>query len=156
MFITIIQGLIFVLYVSFLLVRFKKPLPSISDSWYELSDPINNLFTLFCWSIGFLMFFQMNGSTPFFFFSGAGLCFTGAARAFRLEKTTERRVHLIGAASCIIFALFGLIFERNSIISAGLFAIITGLLVIFNVKNKTWWIEISAFAGILLGLLLTS
>jgi hypothetical protein len=156
MVITIIQGLIFILYVSFLLVRFKKPLPSISDSWYELPDPINNLFTLFCWSIGFLMFFQMDGSTPFFFFSGAGLCFTGTATMFRLEKSTEQRIHFIGAAACVFFALIGLLVERHYwlpmiFVCLGIFWCTSE-----NFKNKIWWIEIVAFISIFIGLLTTS
>ena len=148
--ITIIQAMIFIAYIAFLLIKFKRIWPSISDSWYELKGLQKSLFTLFCWSIGFLMFFQTDGSTGFFFLSGAGLCFTGAAAMFR-EKMTKT-VHFAGAIASVLGAFMALYFERGSIYPV----IVFGLSVIFihRIKNHIWWIEISAFACILYGLLI--
>lgn len=148
--ITLIQIAIFVSYVVFLLVRFKKPLPSISESWYELVGIEKNLFTLFCFSIGFLMLFQMDGTTPLFFFSGAGIIFTGAAAAFKESMT--RTVHTTGAIACIAFGLAALYFERGVIYPASVFCVVAFLINILPIKNRVWWIEILAFACIAGGL----
>lgn len=151
---TIAQGLIFISYITFLLIKFGKPLPSISDSWYQLPKNYKPLFTLFCWSLGFTMLFQTDGTTPAFFFSGAGLCFVGAATMFKSDKTTAL-VHSIGAIVCIVSALIGLWVERDMFLPIFLFGASASILSLKSIKltNKTWWIEIIAFVFILIGLL---
>lgn len=150
---TTIQAAIFLSYISFLLIRFKKPLPSISDSWYMLVGKEKGLFTLFCLSIGFLMFFQMDGTNPFFFFSGAGLIFTGTAAAFKEKQV--KTVHLIGAVACIVFGLVALLYERNTIIPMVFFVGVGLLIWLLPIKNRVWWIEILAFTCICGGLYTT-
>ena len=150
---TIIQAAIFLSYITFLLIRFKKPLPSISDSWYELVGKEKILFTLFCFSIGFLMFFQMDGTNPLFFFSGAGLIFTGTAAAFKEKQV--KTVHTIGAITCIVFGLAALAYERNTIIPSLVFVGIGFLMYLYPIKNRVWWIEILAFTCICGGLYAT-
>lgn len=152
--IIIIQTIIFITYISFLLIKFKKVLPSISDSWYMLKTPTNSLFTLFCFSIGLLMPFHILGYYPFLFFlSGAGLCFTGAATMFKDNKLTKK-VHYIGAVFCILFAFLGIGFEYNYWLPLILYLISVILSKLFNVNNFIWWIEIYAFVFIVLGLLI--
>jgi len=148
--ITLIQTLIFVSYIGFLLVKFKRPLSSISDSWYKLDGNLKHLFTAFCWSLGFLQLFQTDGSSGFFFLAGAGLIFTGAATAFKESMTGT--IHFIGAYTCIISSLVALIVERNNYIPAILFGIVAIILYALKIKNRTWWVEIAAFACILIGL----
>lgn len=153
---TIVQGIIFLSYITFLLIKFGKPLPSISDSWYELKG-LSYLFTLFCFSLGITMVFQSN-ETILFFLSGAGLCFTGVATAFKsITDTTMKKVHFLGAAVCIIFALIGVGVERGSFIPLGLFGISATIMEFIDINktftNKIWWTEIAAFICIILGLL---
>lgn len=149
--ITILQGLIFTLYVGFIFIRLKKIPSSISESWYLLNNKERNLFTLFCWSIGFLMLFQTNGNTPLFFLSGAGLCFVGAATMFKEELTST--VHFTGATIGILSAFAGLIFERECLSPFILFSLIVTYILIWEIENRTFWIEIAAFVSIFMGLL---
>ena len=147
----IIQGVIFVSYITFLLIKFKHPLSSISDSWYELKGWHKQLFVAFCWSIGFLMSFQADKSL-WFFFSGAGLLYTGAAANFKDKMTGT--IHSIGAYSCIILAFVGISITKHTFILDILFILSYLALNLFKAKNRTWWIEIIAFVLILTGLLI--
>jgi len=148
---TIIQAIIFISYVTFLMIKFKGPLPSISDSWYELDGLYKSLFTWFCWGLGFLMLFQTDGTSAMFFLSGAGLCFVGAATMFKESMT--KTVHFTGAAIGIISALIGIWIERGSNIPLIIWLIFCVLFEISKVPNKTWWIEIIAFFAIIFGLI---
>jgi hypothetical protein len=158
MVLSIIQILIFVSYITFILIKFGV-LPSISESWYRLRDLGGvwySLFTWFCWTLGFTMLFQTNGNTPLFFLSGVGLCAVGAATMFKLKDDIQPYIHSIGAAIGIISALIGLGVERHAWLPLVDFIILAVILYIFVDKNKTWWIEILAFLSIGLGLLFTS
>lgn len=147
---TIFQGLVFVLYVGFLMIKFKGPLPSISDSWYRLQGLEKSFFTWFTWMIGFPLFFQTNGSTALFFVAGAGLCLVGVATMFKLKDDIQPYLHFAGALLGILGSLVGIGVERGGWPPLVLFCIATlGLL---KVKNHTWWIEIAAFVAILFGL----
>lgn len=153
MILTIIQCLIFVVYITFIWIKFKGPLLSISDSWYRLGEPLNGLFTLFCFSIGILMPFHIIGIFPIFFFlSGVGLCFTGAATMFKDDKMTSF-VHYLGAIICVVCGLMGIGFELNNWIPIIIFIISTSLIILLKIKNYIWWIEITAFICIISGLL---
>lgn len=155
---TLVQGVIFILYVSFLCIKFDGPLPSISDSWYRLKDLGGvwySLFTWFCALIGFLMFFQTNDTAPYLFFlSGSGLLFVGVATMFKEIDNIEPYIHFIGAACCIIFGLIGIGVERGHWLPMIVFSILTSLIKLFKVSNSTWWVEIVAFICILVGLLI--
>lgn len=153
MILTLIQATIFISYVTFLMIKFKGPLPSISESWYRLDGLYKSLFTWFCWGIGFLMLYQTNTTTPFFFLSGMGLCFVGAATMFRSFNKNATIIHFTGAVFGILFSLAGLYFERHTILPFVIFLFISSLLYLFKIKNRTWWIEIAAFASIIYGLL---
>lgn len=157
---TLTQGLIFLSYITFLVIKFKGPIPSISDSWYELiklGGVWYSLFTWFCLTIGVLMFFQTNGKFPaLFFISGAGLCLVGVITQFMSKDKIDPWVHFTGAGLCILGALIGIGVERGSWIPLIVWAALTGLIEFLpNFKNKTWWVEISAFSCILGGLLLS-
>lgn len=152
MIITILQALFFITFIGYALIKLKKIPSSISESWYLLGDNNRILFTLFCWSIGFLMFFQTNGSSPLFFISGAALFFVGAAAAFKQKMT--RDVHVVSAIVLIASALAGILVEREFLAPSIAFGIIGGGLYILKPNNKTFWIEIVAFASIIFGLLL--
>lgn len=149
---TLIQGLIFVLYISFLMIKFKGPLESISDSWYKLGKPLKYLFTLFTSSLGVLMFYQ-GGGDIWFVISGAGLSFVGFSTAFKDYKTITPIVHTLGAGIGIVFALLGIGFQSTWIplIVFLLLAILINS--ILKIKNRTWWIEIIAFLCVIIGLL---
>jgi hypothetical protein len=146
---TLIMAVIVMAFIILILLECKRILPSISDSWYELKGWKKHLFTLFCWSLGFLMFFQTDSSTAFFFLSGAGLCFTGAASMFKERMT--KAVHYIGAGLSILMAFMAIIFERHNIDPLLFFGL--SMLFIYDIKNRIWWIEVSACICILYGLI---
>lgn len=153
---TIIQTIVFVSYVTFILIKFKQILPSISESWYRLRDLGGvwySLFTWFCWGLAFAMPFQTNDVAPYLFIlSGAGLALVGTATMFKsITDKLQGKLHTIGAAIGIICALTGIWVERGSFIPLVVFVISAIILSLFNVKNKTWWIEIAAFVSILYG-----
>lgn len=150
--ITILQGITFISYVTFILLKFGV-LPSISESWYRLKGLQKSLFTWFCWILGGLMLFQTNGETGLFFCSGGGLLFVGAAAMFKTDEAKSNYIHPLGAIFGILGALAGIYVERHSFIPFGVFVFISVLIAIFIDKNKTWWIEMTAFTTILLGLL---
>ena len=155
--ITIIQALVFISYVTFLLIKFKGPLTSISDSWYKLGGfdgKLSFLFTLFCWGIAIPMLFQ-GQSTALFFLSGAGLSFVGVATMFKSTNDITPYIHFIGAGIGIIFALIGIGVERFTWIPLISFAVLSLLLKLLKVNNIVWWIEIVAFISIVFGLFLT-
>jgi uncharacterized membrane protein HdeD (DUF308 family) len=158
---TLTQGIIFLLYVTFLVIKFKGPLPSISDSWYELKKLGGvwySLFTWFCYSLGVLMFFQTNGTAPaLFFISGAGLCFVGVATQFMAKESIEPWIHFTGVALCVLGALVGIGVERHNWLPLTGWAFSTAIIEVLhpNLKNKTWWVEIAAFTFIIIGLLFT-
>lgn len=152
---TFIQLSIFLIYVTYIVIKFGV-LSSISDSWYVLEANKRNsgvLFTFFCWSLGFLMFFQTTGETGLFFLSGAGICFTGAATMFKTTDAHTKQIHFGGAIACIIGALIGLYIEYHLLIPILLFVVGTILTYIFVKRNTIWWIEIISFASIGLGLI---
>ncbi len=153
--ITIIQMFIFLLYVGFITCKFGI-LASISDSWYELKPlKLGVLFTLFCWSIGFLLVsYTEQTDSPFFFLSGTGLCFVGVATAFKIKKTTERTIHMVGASLCVLSALVGLWIDFHLWYFLPLFIVSYLALKLMKIKNLIWWVEITAFVLILIGLLI--
>lgn len=153
MILTTIQAFIFIIYIAFLYYKFRKPLPSISQSWYDLPKPVNKLFTLFCWSIGIVMIFQ--GGNAWFFMSGAGLCFVGAATSFLSKGAKTNIVHYLGAAVGIGCALFGLCFQYSIYFPLWIFILGSSIIILLpKVINKIWWIEILAVIVIMIGLFL--
>lgn len=156
MILTTIQALTFVIYVGFLLIRFGKPLPSISDSWYELPKGWNNLFTLFCWILGGCMLGQGSGDTPLFFLSGAGLFFVGTATAFKWSGAHTNYVHYGGAVVGILCALVGLGIEWGLWWPLLVWVLSVAGLKYLGIKNFTWWVEIAAFVSIVAGFFQTA
>ena len=151
--ITILQGLTFILYVTFIVRKFGV-LPSISESWYRLKGLQKSLFTWFCWTIGGLMLFQTNGETGLFFMSGIGLMFVGAATMFKTDEAKSNLIHPAGAVLCVLGAFAGLYIERHAYIPFGIFILLATIILLTIKENRTWWLEISAFITILLGLLI--
>ena len=141
--ITLTQAIIYISYNIFIWKLFGFTLNSISESWYKLEGWKKILFTLFCFSLGGLMVFQENGISqiPWFFISGSGLCFTGAAMAFKDKP--DSIIHSIGAYTCIFSGFAGLYFEYHLLYPFIIFLPLA--LLASRMKNKTYWIEQAAF-----------
>lgn len=158
MLLTLIQGLIFIAYITFLMVKFKGPLSSISQSWYSLKTPLKYLFTLFTSSLGVLMMYHVGSSdlaTTMFVISGVGLAFVGFSTAFKDYKSITPYVHSVGAAIGIVFALIGIGLNGSLIswVPFIAFIILSLLIILLKIKNSTWWVEIVAFLCVIIGLL---
>lgn len=141
---------IFIGYLSFIVIKYGI-LPSISDSWYKLPRNQQPLFTFFCW--GFAMPALIIGveltDNFLMFLAGSGICFVGAAAAFK-EKLTKS-IHYGGAYCGIICSQLSIAFDFHmyyvNIISVGLML----LILLFRKKlnyNNIWWQEIIAFTSI--------
>ena len=149
---TICQLLIFVTYVTYITYRFGV-LPSISESHYKLNEFRQGyFFTIFCWALATTMVLQSDQSSPLYFFSGMGLAFVGVATHFKWNGAHTNIVHYLGAFVGIVSALAALYFESNMWHPATLFALLTAIIVLFKIKNATFWIEIVAFLIIITGL----
>jgi hypothetical protein len=151
---TTFQAIVFIGYVLFIYSQFGV-LQSISDSWYKLKEKGGvwySLFTWFTWLIGIPLFFQTNGSSPFFFIAGAGLTFVGVATMFKLSNSIEPYIHFAGAVIGITASFIALVVERGVWLPAVVFVITALCIQLLYKKNTTWWIEIAAFVCIILAL----
>jgi hypothetical protein len=148
---SLFQITVFVMYITFVM-RTQGTAPSISESWDLLEEKEKPLFALFCWGIGLPMFFMSTQQSHFFFLSGLGLVLVGAASF--LQRSFGGCIHRAGASAGIIGALLGLWLDYGSwwpILALGL---VTSAVAIWNkIENKIWWIEVSAFTIISIGLL---
>jgi hypothetical protein len=149
----LIQTVVFLSYVIFIYKKFGI-LDSISESWYRLIPyNLSFLFTFFCVIIGFLMASQsIRGENIFYILSGAGLCFTGVAGAFKWKESQTNIVHFAGATIAIFGALIGLWVQFNFYIPFIIFGILTILIKLLKIQHSIWWIEIVAFSAILIGI----
>ncbi len=149
---TTFQLLVFVIYVGYLFKFFGGPIQSISDSWYLLPKKQKLLFSIFCWSLGGAMLFQVSGDHIWFFLSGLGLCFVGGMVAFKQDIGKTDLVHYSGAAVGIISALVGIGIEGGTWIPLISWVVATVVMKVVKLKNFTWWVEIAAFVAIVAGL----
>lgn len=136
---------VFVGYVGYIWIKYGVQ-PSISDSYYVLPNVYNSLFTLFCW--GFAFPIMILASTPLMFFSGAGICFVGAAAAFRSNLTKE--VHIAGALLGVLLSQVSIAIDYKMYYINFIFITTAALIILFKkyLSNTTWWIEIIAFISI--------
>lgn len=146
---TLFQLVVFVLYIGMIIKNYGV-LPSISESWYRL--PLNRkaLFTLFTWGMGIPTLLYGN---VVFFIAGIGLIFVGAATQFKMLTANTKQIHYAGAYIGILGSLFGIWLQWGAYYPLILF-LVSYLFVQYGpVQNKIWWIEMVAFASILLGML---
>jgi len=139
---------VFVSYVSFIWIKYGIQ-PSISESYYKLPKSINWLFTFFCWGFAIpAMIIGLELTNSFLMFlAPAGICFVGAAAAFK--QTLTNQVHVIGAYSGILFSQLAILFcfkEPYIVASSFLWLVVFQL----YAKNKVWWQELVAFTAILI------
>jgi len=147
---SLFQILVFFTYIAFV-TKTQGTAPSISESWDLLEEKEKPLFALFCWGIGLPMFF-MSHQSHFFFLSGLGLVLVGAASFLKLPF--RDCIHRAGASAGIIGALLGLWLDYGSWWPIPALGLVTSAVAIWDeIENKIWWIEVSAFTIISIGLL---
>jgi len=144
------QVFVFLWYLSFVIKNYGI-LPSISDSWYKLPLSIKYYFTFFTWGLAIPMMFY---GGLWFFLSGIGFGFVGAATRFKLNDKFTPVFHFTGAALGILSALIGLGYIFNDWTPLIYFLLISCALIVSNIKNMIWWIELLAFTLVVWGLAL--
>ena len=135
---------VFVSYVTFIWIKYGVQ-KSISDSYYRLPTRKQFLFVFFCW--GFAIPAMILGNCALMFLAGVFICFVGAAAAFKGDKMTEW-VHVVGAYGGVLLSQLAIWIIYDMWYITVLFIVLSGLLYILKVKNKTWWVEIIAFTFI--------
>lgn len=123
-------------------------LPSVSDSYYELPEKYNFLFTLFCWGFAIpTMIIGVDLTDNFLmFFAGSGICFVGAAAAFKEEL--PKKVHIWSAIIGIVSSQLSIAFDFKMYYLNAVFLLLSGLLLLIKPKNRIFWLEIVAFVAI--------
>lgn len=119
--------------------------PSISDSFYSWKGNWRHLFTFFCWGLALPIFIAE--PIHWFFITAGGLGFVGTAA--EIKKEFVSKVHNPSAVVAIISGLLGITFVFGHWYIALSGIVLSGLLALFNVKNKIWWVEIIAFISII-------
>ena len=143
------QVFVFLWYVSFIVTNYGI-LPSISDSWYKLPKREKLYFTLFVWGLSIPMLLYGN---LWFFLSGVGFGFVGAATQFKLNDKFTPIFHFAGASLGIFAALSGIGYIYNNWAPMILFILFSIVMIIFNLKKLIWWLEILAFTMVVWGLI---
>ncbi len=133
------SSLLFFTFIIFIWIKYGVR-QSLSESYYVLGKNRNYIFTLFWWF--FMIPVMIVSSTPLIFFAGSGICFVGAAPSFR--ERLEGKVHVISAVLGIVLSMLSLAVDFHYWISVIVFSIITLLVVFLKIRNRTWWIEITA------------
>ena len=157
---TIISIVVFVVYVTATLTKFKTVPESLSNTYYMLGK-WGPLFTLMMFACAFTILPPMLELTnPNFqfvaFFCPAAICFVGAAPNFKKDQM-ECKVHTISAYVSAIAGLLWVAFLTRywwlipiSIVIIGLLAYLTKTMQ----STKTWWLEMVAFLAVYSALLI--
>lgn len=125
--------------------------PSISESWYEWpNDAFGPLaFTLFTWSISILLVCY-DWTNTWFWFAAMAMSIVGVMGQYK-EKVIGT-MHVVGSLTAPCLAFAGIGFEYHNWYPAiGVVAVII-ILKLLKIKNFTWWEEIAALVGVIVGL----
>lgn len=129
---------------------------SISETYYTIGKKW--WFTLIIW--GWIFPLIIAGleitDSPCIFLGGSAIVFVGAAPAFKLKKSLERAVHMICSYLGVGFVILSVMFDFNHIIIGFVCTLLILLLMteVIRIKNRIWWIEITAYLLIFLEILL--
>ena len=139
----------FIGFMGYFIYNYKIQ-PSISDYFYVLPEDQKWLFTAFLWS--FSIPFMIAYESSFLFLAGAFICLVGLNQHFR-EKMDEF-THFLFAIGGISLGMLALIINYKMYYSVVLFGIIAAVVYLEHlIKNKTFWIEMSAIVIILISLM---
>lgn len=142
--------LVFTSYVLYVCTKYGLP-KSISDSYYILKKKHRWVFTLILW--GFAVPLIPAGDSLLMVLAVMGIAFVGAAPAFK-DFEVERRVHVMGATAGVVLGMVSLWTEHGVWYVTVLYAFMFLVLLINNVKNVIFWIEVLAFYLVIFGLLI--
>ncbi len=142
---------VFTSYIGFIWIKYGIQ-KSISASYYVLPGLQKSLFTFFC--LGFALPAMIIGSSGIMFLAGLGILLVGVAAQFK-ENSFTQTTHIVAAVAGITASQLAIFFQYGlPWINVAFIVVFIGLLV-FKVKNSTWWVEIAAFLAICLTFALT-
>lgn len=143
------------IYLFYIIYRYGIQF-SISETYYTIGKKW--WFTLILW--GTILPLMVVGlditkGSPFIFLGGAAISFVAVAPAFKIMKSMERKIHMIGSYLGVGFMILSVIFEFSWVIGC-LYAIIViaTLINIIKIKNYIWWIEVTSIYLFMLILLI--
>ena len=142
----IITAVLFVLFVGLSLIILGVQ-PSISAIYKALPSKWKWLFVLFMFILGGLCI--AIGSNNAMTIMGFGCFFVGSFPRFYDDQGFQ---HYIGALAIISAGMWHVGVVLELWILPLIFGIITIIILLFNVRNKILWIELSAFAIMIFGL----
>jgi len=135
-------------FISYVLSMFLTygVLSSVSLSYYKLPRNLQFLFTIAMWGYAIPAIMIGVPLSGLMFLAGSGICFVGAAPAFK-DLKMENTVHSIGAIVGIFFSQIFITFIMNQwYLTAGLLLLTAITYLIPKMKpNIVWWIEIFTF-----------
>lgn len=144
----IVLSIIFITYVVFIQARYGI-LPSISESFYKLPGWQWIFFTLFTWGLGFpLILLERDILLTL---AGVSLMFLGTVGAFKMDnivKWMHNGFSFLAILFCFAFLL------KNGFEGTFVgFGIFMTIIIMSEIKNVIWWIEIGVFVSIIIGLI---
>ena len=135
----------FTTYILFVVKKYGIQ-ESVSNSYYKLPENKRWVFTIALWMFAFPAIVLGVEHSGLAFLAGAGICFVGAAPAFKEDM--EGTVHVVGALTGVIGGLLFMLVTGLwyvALITLALMGVV--LLIPALKKNKTWWLELVAFYG---------
>jgi len=139
------------IYLTYVVIKYGWQY-SFSETYYTIGEKW--WFTLILW--GWMLPAMIVGiditDNFILFLGGAAVMFVGAAPAFKIKKSMERKVHMVGSYVAVICSVLSTWVDFSLWWIALLYAI-TVILVskdILKIRNKILWIELSAYFIILL------
>lgn len=135
---------IFTGYVLGILISFGF-LKSLSASYYALQKENKWLFTIALWGFAFPLI--LVAETPLMFLAGVGICFTGAAPAFK--ETLTSTVHNVGAFTGVIAGYLNMVIYYDMYIFSSITFVLIAIIFFSKLNSKTLFSELIAFYSIL-------
>jgi len=139
------------IYLGYIVIRYGIQY-SISETYYTIGEKWWFTLILFAWIFPLMMVGLTIRDSPFIFFGGTSILFVATAPSFKIEKSLERKVHLIGSYLGVGFTILSIIFDFDKwyIGIPFILYIILSMTNIIKIKNKIWWIEILTYLLMLL------
>jgi len=129
----------------------RNPLKSISAGYYKLPKRIR-YFTIISYA-AFSLPAMWIADSPLIFFAGGSIMLTAVAAAYKLTKLSMK-VHVWTAWAGIALSQVAICFEFGYWWITVVFLIPSLLLWILKVYTRVYWVEVFAFATLILGLYL--
>jgi hypothetical protein len=153
-YLTLASTLAALIYLVIVQITFGKQQRSISATWYYFKEKnYSAAFVWFCAGVGVPMlpqyyFVESVGAAVCLPIAGAMVFYIGVAANYKDKEITL--LHNILTVIAIALGMLAIWFEKGQQVywALGIFALLTALIYLFKVNNRTTWIELSALLTI--------